>query len=90
MCERLSSERAIGVNGHWNVDLLINPRRVELLLIALKINALTAENLLDRCNENGHVLKKYDGLTTGQGTGVKGDTKDSTGVTTSTMVPPSN
>ena len=32
--------------------------------------------------ENGNVLKKYDGLTTGQGTGVKGDTKDLTGLTT--------
>jgi len=75
-------ERELGAEGHWNVDLLIDPKTGQFFY-RIENKRFDSRKFYWVDAQNGRVLKKYDGLTTGQGTGVKGDTKDLTGLTTS-------
>ena len=74
-------DRDIGPGGERNVDLLINPTTSRYFYrVETRRFASRWFHWID--GANGQVLKKYDGITTDDGTGVKGDTKDVTGVTT--------
>ena len=76
-------ESKSGPGGHWGVDLLIDPQTGRYFY-RVENRRFDSRKFYWIDAENGQVLKEYDGLTTGQGTGVKGDTKDLTGLTTST------
>jgi bacillolysin len=80
---RKTVESKIGPGGHWDVDLLIDPKTGRYFY-RVENRPFDSRKFYWIDAENGQVLKEYDGLTTGQGMGVKGDTKDLTGLTTST------
>ncbi|MGH8064983.1 MAG: M4 family metallopeptidase, partial [Candidatus Entotheonellia bacterium] len=77
---RKTVEREIGVEGRWQVDLLIDPK-TSRFFYRVENRRFDSRKFYSIDAENGDVLQKHDGLTTGQGTGVKGDTKDLTGLT---------
>jgi bacillolysin len=71
----------IGEAGKWETRLMINPSDGRYFYIV--------ENKRPHSRwfywidaEDGSVMNKYNGLTTGSGIGVQGDTKDLTGLTT--------
>ena len=78
---RKTVERDIGVEGSWKVELLIDPK-TSRFFYRVENRRFDSRKFYSVDAENGDVLQKHDGLTTGQGTGVKGDTKDLTGLTT--------
>jgi bacillolysin len=78
---RRTVEREIGVEGRWQVDLLIDPK-TSRFFYRVENRRFDSRKFYSIDAENGDVLRKHDGLTTGQGTGVKGDSKDLTGLTT--------
>jgi bacillolysin len=78
---RKTVEGEIGAEGRWNIDLLIDPQ-TRRYFYRVENRRFDSRKFYWIDAENGHVLKKYDGLTTGLGTGVKGDTKDLAGLTT--------
>jgi bacillolysin len=80
---RKTVESKIGPEGRWNVDLLIDPKTGRYFY-RVENRRFDSRKFYWIDAENGQVLKEYDGLTTGQGTGVKGDTKELTGLTTFT------
>jgi Zn-dependent metalloprotease len=73
--------RGVGPGGEWSSVLMLDPvskrffHRVESRRFTSHWNYW-----IDA--DNGSVLRRYDGLTTGEGIGVKGDVKDLTGLTT--------
>ncbi len=85
---RLSSDQAqaiaanrIGAEGEWHTTLMISPTTGRYFF---RVENRRFDNRwfhwIDA--ENGEVINAYDGLTSGSGTGVNGDTKDLTGLTT--------
>jgi thermolysin len=73
-------ERELGPQGRWNIDLLIDPKTGQFFY-RVDNQRFDSRMFYWIDAENGLVLKKYSGLTTGQGLGVKGDLKDLTGLT---------
>jgi Zn-dependent metalloprotease len=80
---RKTVESQSGPGGHWDVDLLIDPQTGRYFY-RVENRRFDSRTFYWIDAENGQVMKEYDGLTPGQGTGVKGDTKDLAGLTTST------
>ncbi len=76
-----SVEREIGAAGAWKVDLLIDPK-TNLYFYRVENQRFASRKFYWIAADTGEVLNQYDGLTTGDGIGVKGDTKDLTGLTT--------
>lgn len=71
----------LGNDGDWFIDLMINPQTGRYFY---KVDNRRFDSRwfywIDA--ESGEVINTYDGLTTGTGIGVLGDTKDLTGLTT--------
>ena len=79
---RRIAERRVGLAGEWQNRLMIDPvSRRCFYRVASRRFASHWHYWIDA--ENGRVLRRYNGLTTGEGLGVKGDIKDLTGLTTS-------
>ncbi|HAS6347265.1 TPA: peptidase M4 [Vibrio vulnificus] len=71
----------IGGHGKWHVELYIDPNNGRFFYIVENQRVDSRWHYwIDA--ETGEVLNAYDGLTTGSGTGVHGDTKDLTSLTT--------
>ncbi|HFQ5372825.1 TPA: M4 family metallopeptidase [Vibrio vulnificus] len=71
----------IGGHGRWTTNLFINPSNGLFFYIVENQRADSRWHYwIDA--ETGEVLNAYDGLTTGSGTGVHGDSKDLSGLTT--------
>ncbi|ENS5605287.1 M4 family metallopeptidase [Vibrio mimicus] len=71
----------IGGHGQWKTDLYINPSD-GLFFYIVENQRADSRWFYWIDAENGEVLNAYDGLTHGSGTGVQGDTKDLTELTT--------
>jgi len=78
---RQIAARELGDDGAWNVEFMIDPD-TGLYFYRVENRRFDSRKFYWIDAASGRILKKYDGLTTGQGTGVKGDTKDLTGLTT--------
>jgi len=65
----------------WNVDLMIDPDSARYFYRA-ESRSFDARWFYWIDAETGDIVNEYDGLTTGSGTGVLGDTKDLSGLTT--------
>jgi bacillolysin len=76
-------ERELGPDGTWDVQFMIDPD-TGLYFYRVENRRFDSRKFYWIDAANGRLRKKYDGLTTGQGTGVKGDTKNLTGLTTFT------
>ncbi len=76
-------ERELGDDGTWNVEFMIDPD-TGLYFYRVENRRFDSRKFYWIDAASGRIQKKYDGLTTGQGTGVKGDTKDLTGLTSFT------
>lgn len=74
-------ERDLGRDGEWLTHLMIDPasRRLFYRVESRRFSSRW-HYWIDA--ENGRVIRRYDGLMTGEGIGVKGDVKDLTGLTT--------
>jgi thermolysin len=78
---RAVAEREIGREGEWLNHLTIDPESRRLFYrVESRRFASRWHYWIDA--ETGRVLRRYDGLNTGEGIGVKGDVKDLTGLTT--------
>jgi bacillolysin len=78
---RARVERDIGAEGQRNVDLLINPTTGRYFYrLETRRFASRWFHWIDA--GNGQVLNKYNGIAHADGIGVKGDTKDMSGLTT--------
>ncbi len=78
---RAVAEREIGREGEWQNHLMIDPESRRLFYrVESRRFASRWHFWIDA--ETGRVLRRYDGLNTGEGIGVKGDLKDLTGLTT--------
>jgi Zn-dependent metalloprotease len=78
---RAVAERDHGRDGDWLNHLMIDPSTKRLFYrIESRRFASRWHFWIDA--ETGRVLRRYDGLTTSEGIGVKGDVKDLTGLTT--------
>ena len=70
----------IGGAGLWKTRLMINPNDGRYFYI-VENRRFDSRWFHWVDAENGSIVNAYDGLTTGSGTGVQGDTKDLTGLT---------
>jgi thermolysin len=71
----------IGGAGQWRTQLMINPADGRYFYLVESRRADSRWfHWIDA--EDGSLINAYDGLTTGSGIGVRGDTKDLTGLTT--------
>jgi len=78
---RAVAERELGREGDWLTHLMIDPVSKRLFYrVESRRFASRWHYWIDA--ENGRVIRRYDGLTTGEGIGVKGDVKDLNGLTT--------
>lgn len=71
----------IGNTGEWRTTLMIDPGAGRFFY-RVENKRFDSRWFLWIDAETGEVMNAYDGLTTGSGTGVLGDTKDLTGLTT--------
>jgi bacillolysin len=74
--------RSVG-QGAWSTRLMVHPGTGRYFY-RVEFRALDARWIFWVDAETGALVNTYDGLTTGSGIGVLGDTKDLTGLTTST------
>jgi Zn-dependent metalloprotease len=73
--------RDVGAAGNWSSVLMLDPVSKRFFYrVQSRRFASQWHHWIDA--ESGSVLRRYDGLTTGEGIGVKGDVKDLTGLTT--------
>jgi len=71
----------IGGTGAWHSELMINPQTGrQFYLVENRRDDSRWFHWIDA--EDGTIVNSYDGLTTGTGTGVQGDIKDLSGLTT--------
>ncbi len=70
----------LGDEGEWFIDLMIDPK-TECYFYRVENRRFDSRWFYWIDAESGKVVNAYDGLTTGTGIGVLGDTKDLTGLT---------
>jgi len=79
--QAVAAARRPDLTGEWRTDLMILPDTARYFY-RVELRGADSRWFTWVDAENGAVLNEYDGLTTGSGTGVLGDTKDLTGLTT--------
>lgn len=80
--QAVAASRRADRDGAWSTRLMIDPGTARYFY-RVEFRAFDARWFYWIDAETGAVVNAYDGLTTGSGTGVLGDTKDLTGLTTS-------
>jgi thermolysin len=78
---RSVAERNVGRDGDWTNNLMIDPVS-KRFFYRIESRRFASQWHVWIDAENGSVLRRYNGLATGEGIGVKGDVKDLTGLTT--------
>jgi len=76
----VAAARRNDAGAAWNVDLMINPG-TSRYFYRVESRGVDARWFYWIDADTGAVLNEYDGLTTGSGVGVRGDTKDLSGLT---------
>ncbi len=79
--QAVAAARRPDLAGEWHTDLMILPDTARYFY-RVELRGADSRWFTWVDAENGAVLNEYDGLTTGSGVGVLGDTKNLTGLTT--------
>jgi thermolysin len=79
--QAVAAARRPDLAGEWHTDLMILPDTARYFY-RVELRGTDSRWFTWVDAENGAVLNEYDGLTTSSGTGVLGDNKDLTGLTT--------
>jgi thermolysin len=79
--QAIAAARRPDLVGDWRTDLMIRPDTARYFY-RVELRGFTSRWFFWIDAESGAVMNEYDGFTTGSGIGVKGDTKDLTGLTT--------
>jgi Zn-dependent metalloprotease len=77
---RRTAEHELGSHGTWRISLLIDPQTGRYFY-RVENQRFDSRKFYEIDAEDEAVLKKYNGLTTNHGIGVKGDTKSMGGLT---------